>query len=109
MKHFIYIIIDDHHISEDILSSLSKNGYNGSVFPSTSLKHTLENNGDIPLFINLSTIEKNKFENNTTITLVVDESQIEEVLNIVKDKTANFTKARGCSFVLPLEKFIGSF
>lgn len=109
MKHFIYIIIDNHHISEDILTNLSKNGYNGSVFPSTSLKHTLENNGDLPLFINLSSIEKNKFENNTTITLVVDESQIDEVLDIVKNKTTNFTKAKGCCFVLPLEKFIGSF
>lgn len=109
MKQLITAVLEDHNITEEILVTLSKAGYNGTVIASTSLKHTLENGGEIPMFINLSHFESDRYENNTTLQIIVEDDKVDEVLNIIREKTVGFTKCKGGMFVQPLERFEGSF
>lgn len=109
MKQLITAVLDDHVITEEILSTLSKAGFNGTVIPSTSLKHTLENGGEIPLFMNLAHFESDRFENNTTLEIIVEENKVEEVMSIIREKTEGFTACKGGMYVLPLTRFEGSF
>lgn len=109
MKHLIIAIMDDRHVAEEVLSSLSKSGYNGSVISSTSLKHTLENGGEIPMFVNLANFESDRLENNTTLNILVEENIIDDVLDIIREKTKSFTLCKGAMFVVPVERFEGSF
>ena len=109
MKHLLFAILESGHIGEEILHNLSKEGYNGTVIPSTSLKHTLEHEGDIPMFFNLALFESNKFENNITLYLILDEEQIEDVKNIINKHTNHFKNCHGGMFVVPLESYEGSF
>lgn len=109
MKHLIIAIMDNHKISEDVLIHLSTAGYNGSVIMSTSLKHSLSNSDEIPLFLNLTHLHDENLENNTTLNIVVDEDQIDDVFNIIRTYTDNFNKCKGAMFALPLSRFEGKF
>ena len=109
MKNLIFAIIEKHTISEEVLESLSKAGYNGTVVPSTSLKHAILDHGEAPMFFNLSHLDEESFENNTTLFIVVDEEKTENVLNIIREHTKNFTLSHGGMFVTPLTSFEGSF
>lgn len=109
MKHLIFTILENGPKCEEVLMSLSKAGYNGTVIASTSLKHTLANEGEIPMFFNLALIESNKFENNTTLYIVAEENEVDDVKKIIKSHTENFEKCKGGMFVVPLESFEGSF
>ncbi len=109
MKHLVIATLDNVRVTEDVLKELSHAGYNGSVIASTSLKHTLTNGGDIPMFVNLSHFESDKYENNTIINIVVEEEQIDDVLNIIREKTKKFTLCHGGMYVTPLERYEGSF
>ena len=109
MKHLIFAVINRHDVTEETLEALSAAGFNGTVIASNSLRKTIANGGDIPMFLNLSHVENNKYEGNTTLYIVVEEEKVEEVLSIIRYKTANFTLSDGGMFVLPLEKFEGSF
>ncbi len=109
MKHLIFAVLENSHAAEETLMKLSKMGYNGTVIPSTSLKHTLENDGEVPMFVNLSLFEHGKFENNTTLYIVAEENQVEDVQNIIRESTKHFTRCRGGMFVIPLESYEGSF
>ena len=109
MKHLIKAVLDDHVVTEEILTTLSKAGFNGTVIPSTSLKHTLENGGEIPMFMNLAHFESDRFENNTTLEIIIEENKVEEVCSIIREKTKGFTVCKGGMFVIPLPKFEGSF
>lgn len=109
MKHLIFAVINRHDITEDTLEALSDAGYNGTVIASSSLRKTLANNGEIPMFVNLVNVDEARYEGNTTLFIVVDEEQVEDVLSIIRKCTKNFTLSDGGMFVLPLEKFEGSF
>lgn len=109
MKHLIFAVINRHDVTEDTLEALSDKGFNGTVIASSSLRKTLANGGEIPMFLNLQTVEETKYEGNTTIYIVVDEEKVEEVLSTIRKSTKNFTLSDGGMFVLPLERFEGSF
>lgn len=109
MKHLVFAVLENHIITENVLKELSHSGYNGTVMLSTSLKHTLTNDGEIPMFVNLSHLEKDRFENNTTFYICVEEEHVEDVLNIIREQTEHFTACKGGMFVIPLERFEGSF
>ena len=109
MKHLIFSILENGSKCEEVLSSLSKAGYNGTVIASTSLKHSLANEGEVPMFFNLALIESNKFENNTTLYIVAEEKEVNDVKEIRKKHTNNFKDCKGGMFVVPLESFEGSF
>lgn len=109
MKQLIFAVINRHDVTEDTLEALSDAGFNGTVIASSSLRKTIANGGEIPMFINLANVENPKYEGNTTIYIVTEEEKVEEVLDIIRDKTAHFTLSDGGMFVVPLEKFEGSF
>lgn len=109
MKQLIFAVINRHDVTEDVLEALSDAGYNGTVIASSSLRKTLANGGEIPMFVSLATVDETKYEGNTTLFIVVEEEKVEEVLSIIRRETKNWTLSDGGMFVAPLTKFEGSF
>ncbi len=109
MKHLIFAVINRHDITEITLEALSNAGYNGTVITSSSLRKTLANGGEVPMFVSLASIDSPKYDGNTTIYIVANEEKVEDILSIIRRTTENFTASDGGMFVLPLERFEGSF
>jgi len=109
MKHLVYLVLQDPHVTEDVMKVLSTANHNGTVIPSLSLKHFLDDASEIPYFFNLHTIEAKNYARNTTILLLVESDQLDEVKGIIREVTENFSLSHGGMATLPLEDFEGSF
>ena len=110
MKYLLFIVLENTNQTSNLIKELSLRGINGTVMASTSLKHVFEDEHEDTLqFVSLSHIDQHKLTQNTTIYFILDENNIEEVKQIIREKTGNFTNTKGGMFVTPLESFEGSF
>jgi len=110
MKKLLFVVLEQTQDTHNLLHELSLKGINGTAVASSSLKHILaDENEDIPQFISLSHIHENKFTQNTTIYFVLEEKEVNEVKEIIRNYTNNFTSTKGGMFSLPLNDFEGSF
>ena len=109
MKKLIYAVINRHDVTEATLEALSSKGYNGTVISSSSLRKTIANVGEIPLFVSLADLDHPRYEGNTTIYIAEDEENVDEVLSIIREQTKSFTLSDGGMVVIPLDHYEGSF
>lgn len=110
MKYLLFVVLENTKETSDLIKELSNRGINGTVMASTSLKHVFEDEREDTLsFVSLSHIDQHKLTQNTTVYFILDEKNIEEVKQIVREKTNNFTNTRGGMFTSPLSSFEGSF
>ena len=110
MKYLLFVVLENTKETSDLIKELSLKGINGTVMASTSLKHVFEDEREDTLhFVSLSHIDQHKLTQNTTVYFILDEKNIEEVKQIVREKTGNFTNTKGGMFVSPLTSFEGSF
>ena len=110
MKYLLFVVLENTKETSDLIKELSMKGINGTVMASTSLKHVFEDEREDTLhFVSLSHIDQHKLTQNTTVYFILDEKNIEEVKQIVREKTGNFTNTKGGMFVSPLTSFEGSF
>ena len=110
MKYLLFVVLENTKETSDLIKELSLKGINGTVMASTSLKHVFEDEReDMLQFVSLSHIDQHKLTQNTTVYFILDEKNIEEVKQIIREKTANFTNTKGGMITSPLESFEGSF
>lgn len=111
MKHLLISILEDNEYSASLLKKLSSKGYNATVISTTSLHHVLHSEAaDTPLFLTINMLtSKHQFEENTTIMFVLDEKEVNEVQELIRQETEGFTKTKGGMFAMPLESYEGSF
>lgn len=110
MKYLLFVVLENTNETSDLIKELSLKGINGTVMASTSLKHVFEDEREDALqFVSLSHIDQHKLTQNTTVYFILDEKNIEEVKQIIREKTGNFTNTKGGMFTSPLESFEGSF
>lgn len=110
MEYLLFVVLENTNHTSNLIKELSLRGINGTVMASTSLKHVFEDEHEDTLqFVSLSHIDQHKLTQNTTIYFILDEKNIEEVKQIIREKTDNFTNTKGGMFVTPLESFEGSF
>lgn len=110
MKHVLFTVLENTRETHDLIRELSKKGFNGTVLSSTSLKHVLEDEHEDTLsFISLSHIHENRFVQNTTIYFILEDEELEQVKQLVREFTDNFKKVKGGMFATPIESYEGSF
>lgn len=110
MKHLLFAVLENTQDTHDLIHTLSKLGYNGTVMSTKSLKHVLEDvDEDLPSFISLSHIHSNNLTVNTTIYFILEDKELEEVKDKIREFTKGFKSTKGGMFALPLESYEGSF
>lgn len=110
MKHLLFVVLENKPGTRDIIHELSKRGFNGTILSSTSVHNfILDEEEDVPSFISLAHVSENKFVHNTTLYFILEQEKMEEVQQIIREITKNFTKVKGGMFKTPIESFEGSF
>ncbi|MCQ2792907.1 MAG: hypothetical protein MJ221_00600 [Bacilli bacterium] len=109
MKHLLFAVFENSNLTHDIIQELAENGINGTVLASTSLKHFMNDLDNDVHFVSLRHFEKVNYEENTTFYTLLEENQIELATSIIRDLSGKFTKIKGGMFVVPVEKYEGSF
>lgn len=108
MKVLFFAVLERGEASDLLLKDLSIKGYNGTLIQTESLKHTLKGH-EGSAFISLSELAENTPDTNNSMFFIIDEAKIPEIKNEFRDYTADFTKAHGAMFIIPIADFEGSF
>lgn len=110
MKHLLFVVLENKKETNDLIHTLSKNGFNGTVLSSTSLKHVIhDEEEDTPSFFSLAHLSENRFVHNTTIYFILESKELDDVQKLVREYTENFNKIKGGMFATPVESYEGSF
>ncbi|MCR5741060.1 MAG: hypothetical protein K6G38_01170 [Gammaproteobacteria bacterium] len=109
MKHLLFAVFENTDGTQEIIHELAENGINGTAIASTSLRHILHSIEEERSFITLRQLEKRQFEDNTTFYTLLDEKELELAQQIIREKTNHFEEIKGGMFVLPIERYEGSF
>ncbi|MCR4879624.1 MAG: hypothetical protein K5906_01540 [Bacilli bacterium] len=109
MKHLLFAVFENSDEAQEVIHELSEHNINGTVLASTSLRHILHSIEEDRSFITLRQLEKRTFEDNTTFYTLLDEKELEEAQEIIRKGTNHFKDVKGGMFVLPVEKYEGSF
>ncbi|MBQ9265981.1 MAG: hypothetical protein IJ186_02785 [Bacilli bacterium] len=109
MKHLLFAVFENTDGTHELIHELAEKGINGTVLASTSLRHILHSIEEERTFITLRQLERQQFEDNTTFYTLIEEENLDNVLNIIRKGTNNFKDIKGGMFVLPVERYEGSF
>ncbi len=110
MKVLLFAILDHVPASEQLLRSLSKEGYNGTVIPTEGMHHVFPQFSDSKTkAVSLAALTDDVPSGNFTLFIVIEDSQLEHLQEEIRSATANFQKIKGGMFVLPVSSVEGFF
>ena len=109
MKVMLFAILDRMDATEELLRSLSKEGYNGTVLPTHGMKHVLPKLAGEGVSVSLSMLTDDLPSGHMTLFIIIDEEKLEDLKKEIREATGNWTKAKGGMFVLPLLSVEGTF
>lgn len=109
MKVLFIAILDKNECEQELFSRLMQKGYNGTLIPTTSIKHALLGSGvePVPIFAGLRHVVETTENANSTLFIVIDLDSMEEVKSIINDVTDNLAHHAGMMFAVPLIMFEG--
>lgn len=110
MKHLLFLILDHGELVDELFKELAKKKFNATVLSASSIKHALDDEDSEHVhFININHLENHISSKSTTCYFVVDENKIDELKDLIRTETKNFTKIKGAMFTTPLSDYEGSF
>lgn len=110
MKQLLFVVLENKPATQEIIHELSRRGFNGTILSSTSIhNYMIDEEEDTPSFFSLAHIAENKFVHNTTLYFILEEEKLQEVKEVIREITGNFTIVRGGMFKSPITDFEGSF
>ena len=110
MKVLLFAILDHVTATEQLIRSLSKEGYNGTVIPTEGMHHVFPQFYDSKsTAVSLAALTDDLPSGNFTLFIVLEEEELAKVQNEIRSATLNFQKIRGGMFVLPVTSVEGFF
>ena len=79
MKYMLWTVFEDSQSTQELLRSLLKDGYNGTMMGASSVNHTYSHNAKKAPMFSLSDYAEGVKEPNLAVTFVVDEDKLEEL------------------------------
>ena len=109
IKYMLWTVFEDSQSTQELLRSLLKDGYNGTMMGASSVNHTYSHNAKKAPMFSLSDYAEGVKEPNLAVTFVVDEDKLEELKTLIHKGTEGFKKIHGAMMVLPIAYYEGSF
>ncbi len=111
MKKVLYLILENGTAALDVFDCIRKEGFNGTLMHTTSLRHALdENQPEDTHFFSLASYERLHSHGEAMFALfVVDLEKLEDLKKLIREHTNNFEGIRGGMFSRDIEDYEGSF
>ena len=90
------------------LEELKREGFNGTVISTESLRHVIEDDPQEHHFLNLRHIEERELMQSILVIFIVDEDKLETIKNVIRNYTDNFKAIKGCMYSRPMSDYEGS-
>ena len=108
MKIELTLVLETTDNSFETLQELKFKGFNATVLSSESLRHAVEYYPGEHHFFNLRQFEKHNFLASILCVFVVEKEKVEELKDIIRNKTSNFKDIKGFMYSRPIDDFEGS-
>jgi hypothetical protein len=110
MKKILYLILGKDAVALDVLDSIKKSGYNGTLIETASLRHALDDSfPEDKHFFSLVNYESHLKEESLLALFVVNEESLEPLKQCIRDHTDNFRKIKGGMFSRSISDYEGTF
>ncbi|MCR5491974.1 MAG: hypothetical protein K6F32_07600 [Bacilli bacterium] len=104
----LYLAINDHTF--ELLHHIREAGFNGTIINTVSLKHEIEGTEEDEIqVLTLHAIEKRHITESLTCRFVTDDDKMEELKDIIREYTGNFTLVHGGMYSRSLPDYEGTF
>lgn len=104
MKYLFVVILEKNEYAPTLFKKFQKNGMNGTIIPTGSLKDALMSSNDepVPTFIGFRRMTDDNMANNTMLFVIVDEENLAVCKEIVNETTTELKDRAGIMFALPV-------
>ena len=110
MKKILYLILGKGAVALDVLDSIKKSGYNGTLIETASLRHALDDSfPEDKHFFSLVNYESHLKDESLLALFVVNEESLEPLKQCIRDHTDNFRKIKGGMFSRSISDYEGTF
>jgi hypothetical protein len=111
MKYILYVTFDNKEDVKSILHDVFESGHNGTVLQSTSVRHLLDDDeisSDDPMFIGLRHLNEGELVNSCFAYFILDEKGLNDVRDLIRSETKNFTTVKGGMYYFEINNYEGS-
>jgi hypothetical protein len=110
MKKILYLILGKDAVALDVLDSIKRSGYNGTLIETASLRHALDDTfPEDKHFFSLVNYESHLKDESLLALFVVNEESLEPLKQCIRDHTDNFHKIKGGMFSRSISDYEGTF
>ena len=108
MKRMVYLVLKSTPESIRVLDEIRSKGFNATVMSTESLRHALEELPEESHIFTLRHAENVKVNESVLCLFVIDESKLDELKEVVREKTEHFSRVKGFMFSRLIEDYEGS-
>ena len=109
MKAMLFSVFEDSRETQEMLSFLQEQGYNGTLMGASSVNHAFSGKGNAAAAYSLADFAEGVKDPNLAAFFLLDEEELPKVQAIIREKSGNFQMIHGMMIVLPVTSFEGSF
>ena len=110
MKKILYLILGKDAVALDVLDSIKRSGYNGTLIETASLRHALDDTfPEDKHFFSLVNYESHLKDEPLLALFVVNEESLEPLKQCIRDHTDSFRKIKGGMFSRSISDYEGTF
>ncbi|MBQ4182573.1 MAG: hypothetical protein II619_03305, partial [Bacilli bacterium] len=104
------LILGKDAVALDVLDSIKRSGYNGTLIETASLRHALDDTfPEDKHFFSLVNYESHLKDESLLALFVVNEESLEPLKQCIRDHTDNFRKIKGGMFSRSISDYEGTF
>ena len=108
MKKALYLVLKATPKAYETFEDLRSRGFNGTAISTESLRKAVEYYPEEHHFFNLRQLDNNEVKESILVLFVVDEENLQELKDVIRWDTENFTKPKGFMYSIDLYDYEGN-
>ena len=108
MKVELTLVLKTTERAYGTLEAIKRAGYNATVMTTESLRHAVDYYPGEHTFINLRHVEQREAFESILGVFIVEDNRLDDLKNVIRECTKNFTEIKGFLYSRPINDFEGS-
>ena len=108
MKVELTLVLKTTERAYGTLEAIKRAGYNATVMTTESLRHAVDYYPGEHTFMSLRQVEQRETFESILGVFIVDDDRLDDLKNVIRECTKNFTEIKGFMYSRPINDFEGS-
>lgn len=108
MKVELTLVLKTTERAYGTLEAIKRAGYNATVMTTESLRHAVDYYPGEHTFMSLRQVEQRETFESILGVFIIDDDRLDDLKNVIRECTKNFTEIKGFMYSRPINDFEGS-